>query len=404
MKRSTWWLGLSMSLGVSSAQAASQEIRALFQPDPAHPNKNEFVNQTPDSGYCATYPDQCADHKMFSIQIPVRFNSNRALRAGDAIAPKAPSNWRRLTVTNRDTQETETVEVRIIGIGSDFTLSDTAANLVGVTDTLEGHQKLWTTSSWVYAPSPCQYSGVGAYTPRTYRFFWKTPVEAPCAKNAAYAIPAITFNTLDFTYELRTPNPLGMSSGLYTGSLAYSLGSGGDFDLGPLMSPDDGSVSLDFVLDVQHTLKVDLPPGGNKVTLEPAGGWQNWLDNGRKPTRFYRDQPYYLSASSRFKVTMQCDSLGGSECRMGSPTGRSTRVETRLTVPPGIVGPGGVDGWSGTLGTNLWIGPFQPTHYVDRKPGNLRFEIPRMYIDDLLKPGVNDTLTGHITIIWDSEV
>lgn len=404
MKKMTCWLGLLTALSASPAGAANQEIRALFQPDPAHPNKNVFINQTPNSGYCAVWPDQCVDNQMFSIELPIRFTSSRFMSAGFPLSLKVPANWRQLTVTNRDTQETETVEVRVIGIGSDFVLSDTAANLVGVSDILEGHQKLWTTSSWVYAPAPCQYSGVGSYTPSTYRFFWKTPVEASCTKVTAFLIPGMAFRTMDFAYELRTPNPLGMSSGLYTGSLSYTLGPGGDFDLGMQMYPDDSNLTLDFVLDVQHTLKVDLPPGGNKVTLEPAGGWQSWLDSGRKPTKIFRDQPYFLSASSRFKVRMTCDSLGGEECNLRSPTGRSTKATVKLSVPGGIVGPGGADGWTGSLLHNLWIGPFQPTHYVDRKPGNLHFSISQRDIEFLLQPGVNDTLTGRITIIWDSEV
>jgi len=404
MKKSTWWLGLLAAASTFPAGAVNQEIRALFQPDPAHPNKNVFINKTPISGYCAIYPEECVDNQIFSIELPVRFTSRRFMTPGFPLSLKAPANWKQLTVTNQATQETETVEMRVIGIGSDFELSDTAANLVGVSDILDGHQMLWTTSSWVHAPTPCRYSGVGAFSDRTYRFFWKTPVEAACTKVAAYLIPGISFKTLDFAYELRTPNPLRMSSGLYTGSMSYTLGPGGDFDLGSHVYPDDNLLTLDFVLDVQHTLKVDLPAGGNKVTLEPAGGWHNWLESGRQPSRIYRDQPYYLSASSRFKVMMQCNSLGGTECHMGSPTGRSAKVETTMTVPPGIVGPGGGDGWSGRLQHNTWIGPFQPVQYVDRKVGNLRFEIPQSYLSTLLKPGVSDTLTSHITIIWDSEI
>ncbi|MHC8368387.1 hypothetical protein ACYZT9_21640 [Pseudomonas sp. ZT5P21] len=403
MKRTACWLGLLAVLGTPTAQGANREIRALFQPDPSQPSRNVFVNKTPNSGYCANYPEQCADNSMFSIQIPVRFDSARAIFPGDDMALKVPSNWRPLTVINQATQETETVEVRIIGIGSNFTLSDTAANLVGVTDALEGHKKLWTSSSWVYAPAPCQYSGVGAYTPTTYRFFWKAPVEASCSKVAAFRIPSMYFDTLDFAYELRTPNPLGMSSGLYTGSLTYSLGPGGDFQMGAMMMPDDGSLTLDFVLDVQHTLKVDLPPGGDKVVLEPEGGWQRWIDSGRKPTKIYRDQLFHISASSRFKVKMLCDSLGGSECRLrGSIPGGGTTVEVTLNLPAGIAGPGGGSGQK--LRHNLWIGPYQPGHYVDRKPGSLRFEMPRAAIDFLLQPGAAGTARGNITIIWDSEV
>jgi len=31
---------------------------------------------------------------------------------------------------------------------------------------------------------------------------------------------------MDYAYELKTPNPLGMSSGQYTGTLDYTIGPG----------------------------------------------------------------------------------------------------------------------------------------------------------------------------------
>jgi hypothetical protein len=212
------------------------------------------------------------------------------------------------------------------------------------------------------------------------------------------------FDTLDFAYELRTPNPLSMSSGLYTGSMTYSLGSGGDFSMGADFQPDDDSLTLDFVLDVQHTLKVDLPPGGNQVSLEPQGGWARWIDSGRKPTRIFRDQLFYLSASSRFKVLMLCNSTGGTACKLGSPKGDTTEVEVFLTLPPGIEGPSGGNVTRSPLRFNVWAGPFQPGHYVDRKAGSLLFEMTPFAIDFLLQPGKTDRLRGNITIIWDSDV
>ncbi|RON16930.1 hypothetical protein [Pseudomonas frederiksbergensis] len=404
MKNFCWTLGVLAALCVPSVEAMNREIRALFQPDPAQPNKNEFINKTPNSGYCVNYPSECADNRMFSIRVPIQFQSFRAIRPGEGVAVKVPANWRKLTVTHQDTQETETVEVRIIGIGSRYMLSDSAANLVGVTDLLEGHQKLWSGGSWVYAPSPCLYSGIGGYTPANYTFFWKAPVEAACTKLAQYTIPSMTLDHLDFAYELRTPNPLGMSSGLYNGSLSYFVGPGGDFSMGPMMTPDDYLLTLDFVLDVQHTLKVDLPPGGSKVALEPEGGWQRWIESGRKPSRIYRDQLFYMSASSRFRVMLRCNVAGGDTCSLWNPdyTKRAV-VQTKLSLPPGI------DGHNGpvkelVLRPNSWLGPFQPGFYVDRKAGSLRFEMTQDSIDFLFRPGFSDTFSGNITVIWDSEV
>lgn len=402
-KKFTGKLALLMTLCVTSAEAANQEIRALFQPDPAQPNRNVFINKTPNSGYCAIHPTECAATGMSSIQVPIRFNSTGPIWAGiSGVGVKTPADWRRFPVTNRDTQETETVEIRITGMGSRYSLSDSAASLVGVTDILEGHQKLWTSGSWVYAAPPCLYSGVGSYSDRAYRFFWKTPVQAACTKVAAFNIPGgMTFEYFDFAYELRTPNPLGMSSGLYTGSMTYTVGQGGDFDMGSMV-PDQTSLYLHFVLDVQHTLKVDLPPGGNKVTLQPEGGWQPWIESGRKPTRIYADQLFYISASSSFRVMLQCIG-GGFVCDLRSPTNNRARVHTKLSLPVGI------DGHNGPvkevlLQPNAWLGPFQPGLYVDRKEGSLRFEMTQDSIDFLFRPGFSDTFSGNITVLWDSDV
>ena len=404
MRMSTCGLGLWLSLAVPAAEAASQEIRALFQPDPSQPSKNVFINKTPVSGYCQSHVSECADNNMFSLQLPIRFNAQRSLVPGDVIPIKVPASWRQLFVSNSQTGETEIVEVRITGVGSNYVLSDSVADLTGVKDLLEAHRALWKESSWVYAPAPCLYSGMGYLTAVSYQFFWKTPQEGACTKTAQFAIPDMRMDYLDFAYELRTPNPLKMSSGLYTGPMAYTLGPGGDFDLGPLMHPDDGVLNLDFVLEVQHTLKVDLPPGGNKVMLEPEGGWMRWIDSGRKPTKIFRDQLFYLSASSRFKVMMLCSSTGGTRCKLDSPKGNTTEVETFLTLPPGITGPGGGDVKLHRLEYNTWAGPFQPNLYLDRKAGSLRFEMPKDAIDSLITPGLSDTLSGNITIIWDSDV
>lgn len=404
LKKLTGKLALLMTLCVPAAQAANQEIRALFTPDPAQPNRNVFINKTPNSGYCAIYPTECAATRMFSIQVPIRFNSTRSIRpGGGGVGVKTPADWRQLTVTNRDTQETETVEIRVTGMGSRYSLSDSAASLVGVTDILEGHQKLWSDSSWVYAAPPCLYSGVGGYSDRTYRFFWKTPVQAACTKMAVFNIPGMAFEYFDFAYELRTPNPLGMSTGLYTGSLVYTVGPGRDFDMGPMMAPDQSLLNLDFVLDVQHTLKVDLPPGGNKVALQPEGGWQPWIESARKPARIYADQLFYISASSSFRVTLQCIGAGARACALRSPEDKRAAVQVKLTLPNGIER-NNVPVKEFLLELNAWHGPFQPKHYVDRKGGSLRFEMTQASIDLLFRPGFSDTFSGNITVIWDSDV
>ncbi|HJR30218.1 MAG TPA: hypothetical protein VJ889_16005 [Pseudomonas sp.] len=408
MKKTACWLGLLAVLGLPGAQAANQEIRALFQPDPSQPNKNVFINKTPNSGYCVSYPAQCADNNMFSIQVPIRFSTVTPLFSSNGIWVKVPAEWRQLTVTNHETQETSTVEVRISGIGSRFHLSKPATELTGESDVLEAHRKLWTNNSWVYAPPPCLYSGVGAYTPTTYQFFWKTPQPGSCIKTAAFDVGHMSFEYLDIAYELRTPNPLSMSSGLYTGSLTYSVGRGSaDFTMGPFMEADDGNLNLDFVLDVQHTLKVDLPPGGNQIALQPEGGWQPWLNTRRIPNRIYRDQTFHISASSRFKMYLECGRGTITACFLfNEAVTSSARMHVRVSLPSGLTDMSGrpvVRQELFPVESNAIV--FQPGIYVDRKPGTLHFDIDeKNVIEYMLTAGRGNKYFNTVVVIWDSEI
>ena len=396
--------------GAPTANALTRDITALFRPDPSKPNENTFLNTTPVSGYCATYSQECAITRMFSIRLPFTFNSAAPIQAnhGDVRQGamfKVPANWRPVQVTHAGTGETEVVEVRFSGLGSTYRVPGGVVAVVGGgVDVLTAHQRLWG-SSWVYAPAPCRYSGVGFYNATDYDFFWKAPVEDVCAKWARYLIPGMSYNHLDFAYELRTPNPLKMSSGQYTGSLTYSVGPGQDIDMGDVMLPNDSALTLNFKLDVEHTLKVEVPPGGNRVDLVPQEGWQAWLNSGRKPTRLFRDQRFHISASSRFKMGLECQYVSGNTCAITETgSGHAVPVDVSVTLPDGLTDAAGqpvnrrqlrLDG----SGTEL----FQPGFYVDRRSGTLHFEVGRSQVEAMLDTGAK-AYSGNVTVIWDSEV
>ncbi|WP_207281092.1 hypothetical protein [Pseudomonas sp. FW300-N2F2] len=396
---------------VPAANAVSRDISAVFRPDSSKPQENTFLNTTPVSGYCAQYPAQCGTARMFSILLPFTANSTSPIQAGHGDARqgamfKVPANWRTAQVTHSVTGETETVEVRWSGIGSRYQFPGSVVDLVGGgVDVITAHKALWSGSSWVNAPSPCQYSGVGAYGSNWYMFFWKTPVESACAKKANYLIPSMSYTYLDFAYELRTPNPLKMSSGLYTGSLTYSVGPGQDLDMGDVMIPSDPILTLNFNLTVEHTLKVDVPPGGNRVELVPQDGWQAWLNSGRKPVRLFRDQRFHISASSRFKMGLECQHISGNTCAIAETgTGHAVPVDVSVTLPDGLTDASGQPVNRRRLlrdgsGTEL----FQPGLYVDRRPGMLHFEVGRGSVEEMLDGGAT-RYSGDVTVIWDSEV
>jgi hypothetical protein len=176
--------------------------------------------------------------------------------------------------------------------------------------------------------------------------------------------------------------------------------------MGDIMLPSSNSLTLNFELDVLHTLKVDVPPGGNRVELVPQGGWQSWLTQGRKPTRLFRDQTFTISASSRFKMQLECQYVQGNTCSLNEPQlGHFVPLNISVSLPAGLTDAGGqsvdrrplrLDG----SGTQL----FQPGLYVDRKPGTLHFEIPASEVAEMIKPGQQRQYSGSVTVIWDSEV
>ncbi len=401
-------VGLSGVLFMAAAGAATQRIDAVFQPSPSHPMRNEFVNTTPNSGYCAIYPGVCQSFGMFSIRLPIRFTSSRAIEANhanerDGAMFKVPANWRELTVTHAATGEVQTLKLRIHGLGSTYRFNQPVNELVENTPG-NGHYLLWGGASWVYPPPACLYSGLAAYTAYTYMFFWRTPAEAVCAKRASYRIPFMTYDYLDMAYQLQTPDPLKMLSGMYTGSLTYTLGPNQDFDMGDVMIPDDGALTLNFVLAVQHTLKVDIPPGGNKVDLVPLGGWQGWLNSGRKPARLFRDQTFVISTTSRFKMQMQCQYPVGDTCGLQDRLGNQVPLHVQVSLPNGLVGSSGEAVTRRPLllsgaGTEL----LQPSRYVDFKPGTLHFEIRQADVEQMLTREAG-TYKGNVTVVWDSQI
>ncbi|MDP9657353.1 UNVERIFIED_ORG: hypothetical protein J2W87_005309 [Pseudomonas putida] len=405
-------IGCCLAVLAMEAGAIVLPVTATFNPEPGNPLKNEFKNTTPNVGFCKNNPAICQAHNIFSLRshvgsIPLNgpIEPDHAdVRKGAMI--KTPAAWRSLQVRHRETGETATVEVRIAGMGGVYALSHPAQELTGVSNLFQAHLRLWG-SRWTTAPNSCVSIGKEVYYGFSgYEFFWLTPKEEVCAKQAKFQIPGFGFQYLDFTYELRTPDPLKMSTGIYDGTQVYTIKPNGDFDLGDVVAPPDDVIQLDFTLTVQHALRVDIPPGGNQIELVPQGGWQAWLNQGRKPTRLFRDQTFNISSSSRFKMQLECQYVVGNTCALrDADSADLVRLNTSVSLPSGLADAGGrtvqrrplfLDG----SGTEL----FQPSIYVDRKPGALHFEITKEYVEPMLREGVGKTYTGNVTVIWDSEV
>ena len=388
-----------------SAQAAVQEIRATFVPDPSNPMVNRFENKTPQAGVCVSFmPARCKALGIFSLRLPgLSFVTKEAIEANhenprQGFMLTLPSDWRDVEVRH-STGETEVVQIRIAGIGGSWNLSYPP----GVSAWARPGAS-WQ-SMWQSAPAPCMSTNFLAAGASYAQFFWLMPEGAgACARTPSLTIPYFRWSGIDYVYELRTPNPLSMRAGEYRGSLSYSIGRGMDFDMGDALIPSIDTVALNFVLSVEHALKVDIPPGGNRIELIPEGGWQAWLNRGRTPARLYRDQTFKIGASSRFKMQLECSIVMGNTCGLRNGTGDEVPVQVAVTLPGGIDGQGDqavrrrplrLDG----SGTEL----FQPLFYVNDRPGTLHFEVLRDDMAEMLnRPG--STYSGVVTVIWDSQV
>ncbi|MBK5513688.1 hypothetical protein [Pseudomonas sp. TH15] len=403
------WLA---SVAVTSASAAEKNIEALFRPDSANPQNNEFVNQTPSEGFCLQIPEHCKPEGLFSLIAPIAFRSRGPIQAfhtdpRQGGMAKVPSHWQKIQVEHESGAQ-ETVEIRIAGIGHESGLSEAVTVIVegqAGDDINAAWYLLWTGGAWREAPPPCLGVGRATLGYHGYNSFWKVPVNAgTCAKQARFTIPAFHYQYFVYGYELRTPKPLTMKSGRYYGSIDYTVGPGMDFDMGDLMIPNDNLLRLNFTLIVEHMLKVEIPPGGTTIELTPQGGWQAWLDQARKPTRLFRDQTFNLWTSSRFKMQMRCQYDAGDTCAVQDPAGNQAPLQVAVTLPAGLTTEGGravirqplrVSG----VGTEM----FQPGIYVDRKPGTLHFDIEQGDVANMLSREAA-TYKGNVTVIWDSEV
>lgn len=387
-----------------SAQALIQDITAVFRPDPSNPMMNQFKNTTPESGICPWHiPARCKALGIFTI----RTNGLTAVHNGPIVANhtspregamwKVPSEWRDVMVTHRETGQTETVQMRIAGIGHRWD------SRPGVSAWQQPGMD-WS-SAWRNAPPPCEGVNYLAAATQFVLFFWIVPENAGiCNRVPSVTINQFWYSNTEYAYALKTPNPLSMAAGEYTGSLTYTVGPGADFDFGDVMIPNNNSLTFNFTLDVDHHLKVEVPPGGHRIQLEPQGGWQGWLSNGRKPTRLFRDQSVNLWASSQFKMTLECPEPMGNTCSLRNATGDQVPLDIAVTLPPGLSDAAGrpVNRLPLTLdgsGTEL----FQPMRYVDRKPSTLHFEVKADAVAQMLEhPG--STYSGTVTVVWDSEV
>lgn len=405
------------SLFVTQLQAAVVNIAASFTPSMSNPTNNKFINTTPQSGYCATYPSDCVDNGTFSIDmggvtaslISSGLKANSEPRMG--VYFKIPGAWRDVIVKNSETGETSKVRFRVNAFSSRYNVLTNWSN----TD----HQDFWNGSSFVYAPAPCIYSGRGYRNTKFYHFMWKLPAsDVTCYKTAKKDLTGEPYllNYNSFGYELTTPNPLGMGSGVYKGELVFNVGPGGEIDFGDNYKPSDTKLILNFTLSVNHELKLSSTPENQNISFQPcntgvicnaeqgAANWERWMINRITPSLTARSN-FNLSSSGGFTVYLECEQKIGSDCALKSEkfSSQVVPVQTMLTLPENIV-----DSKSGNtvvkhrlaVGKDITKNLFSTSEFGQNKSGHIDFLIEQRNVDTMLNSRP-DTYRGAVTVIFD---
>lgn len=396
--------------------AATINITASFTPDMKDPSNNTFKNTTPQSGYCASWPGQCSDNKTFSVSmggmtaslVSDGFKANSFAR--DGMYFKMPGDWRTVSVINTENGEPSSLKFRVNAYSARY-LSKTS--MYG--------KETWNGGNFVYAPYPCLYSGVGWSSGKNYSWMWKWPAsDSACFKTAKRDLIGEPYevDSMSFGYELSTPAPLSMGSGLYKGTLVLAVGPDGDIDFGDNLKANDSTLTINFTLTVTHELKVTPLTGATDVTLYPCyhgtsctqaeadKNWERWMVTNVTPQKMSGRSEFNLSSSGGFTVYMQCGSgaaLSNNSCAMTSTkSGTVVPVQAVLTLPDNITDTAGQRVINKPLFTekNKNQNKFQTKSFGVDKKGWVDFVINQKEVKEMLKTRP-DSWEGTVTLVFD---
>jgi len=147
-------------------------------------------------------------------------------------------------------------------------------------------------------------------------------------------------NDTSFGYELKTPDPVKMDAGIYTGELKLIVGPGGDIDFGDNFQASDTELRINIALSVNHELKLTTTADAHAVSLQPcasgrictadegSANWERWMINQVTPELTGRSD-FSLSSSGTFTVYLECEQQSGPDCALQSDNSPSQTVPFR---------------------------------------------------------------------------
>lgn len=375
---------LLLASGAVSAQEIVRKMTAEFRPDVLNPGHAVFRNTTRHHWYCS--PSRC----MPSIRLGIDVDFPEGLQAGatgrDALYQSLPTQSREVRVIHQDGLSDATVRWRV----------DTFTQSVGTArDGFVGSHT---------APAPCtvRHGNTGGWW---FDFQWNIPEGSACIKLPNRDISRFQITNFGVSYIMDTPDPLAMRNGIYTGQLVLSVGPNGDIDFGDHGVPAESTLILEFELTVAHELTISIPPGSDRAILAPDGGWSQWTDRGRKPSRLSKEVPFTISSSSPFDVKLVCQhpQADGRCGLVDQASGDAVSMTTLLSIP------GLRDMASGEpvvrypLSWHDTSVRMRSESFLIQRPSRVHFEVDGADLDAILdKPGSH--WKGDVTVVFDAQL
>lgn len=286
------WLLTALALPMSFVEAAQVTISAQYRGG----GSGRFDNTTPPGGMCQYMPYTCRTRQ--TVALPITYTKQTTKDAADVrdqFYVQLPGR-KQIDVYHEQTGEPRQITFDWSAISQEVHGSDVTRIAPGNRDVRGGCRMVTTVSQ---------------YRPPIVRYLWDMTSPAapqPCSVSVLQGGSGQR-DTVDVTdtsvaYQLNLPPPYRLPAGIYRGSVVYSVGPGGDFDFGNQVSGlSTNTLTVDFVLDVQHAFIFEFPPGSDRAVLEPRGGWKSRLSGGRPPQRLYRDLPFRVCPPGRSRPT-----------------------------------------------------------------------------------------------------
>jgi len=378
----------------SGAGAAEMLITAEFKPSALEPSRNTFANTTRPGQYCTWKPEECGRLNSYVVDIPVNIAAKTYVKGSTQrkrfyMGLPGP---RRMTATNEAGRSID-VDVMIASVSGELRPGNNT-NPVFTRSVGGGCSYIFTAGggAWVrfgwnvrspQAPAPCHSQGDGG---------------------GAGFTGIYSTSVLGLGFIVTTPSPLGMDNGLYRGQLQYTIGGqGSEIDLGDDVEMTDNVVVFNFEFLVAHDFKVERPPGTDRIVLQPANGWRDWMEQGRPPARIGQELPFLMTSSSDFRVQLACEWQVGDRCAIRSGSGEQAALDVSMTVPGLYDAATGdaVDGYRLAAGGMPPV--FRVREYMQSRPSRLGFTVSGEPLRRMLElPG--STWRGEVTVIFDASL